>query len=224
MSKFQIILAATVFAMASPLAAQEAAKPNPLMSFFVTSVGKGDGANLGGLAGADAHCLKLAQAAGAAKKAWRAYLSTQGSGAVNARDRIGQGPWYNFKGDMIAQNLSHLHGDSLEEARAGNRIYFNTALTETGREVNGHDNGPDISKPGEANRHDILTGSQPDGRTYTDDKDHTCKNWTSNKDGSAQLGHHNRVAWNSAHPSRSCSQPDLVATGGAGLMYCFATD
>ncbi|MBV6430338.1 MAG: hypothetical protein IANPNBLG_00448 [Bryobacteraceae bacterium] len=191
------------------------------MTFFVTSTGAGDGANLGGLAGADAHCQKLAAAAGAGGRAWRAYLSTAAAGgapAVNARDRIGQGPWHNAKGTMIARDLAHLHGDTLDLARTGNLITKNNALTESGALVNGVGDKP--------NMHDILTGTQPDGRAYTDGADHTCKNWTSNGAGTAQLGHSDRngggISWNSTHPSRGCSQENLVATGGAGLFYCFA--
>ncbi|MCC6393731.1 MAG: lectin [Bryobacterales bacterium] len=191
------------------------------MTFFVTSVGGGDGANLGGLAGADAHCQKLAAAAGAGGSAWRAYLSasaTGGAPAVNARDRIGQGPWHNAKGTMIARDLAHLHGDTLDLARTGNLITRNNALTENGALVNGVGDKP--------NMHDILTGSQPDGRAYTDGADHTCRNWSSNGAGTAQLGHSDRngggISWNSTHPSRGCSQENLVATGGAGLFYCFA--
>jgi hypothetical protein len=191
------------------------------MTFFVTSVGLGDGANLGGLAGADAHCQKLAAAAGAGDRTWRAYLSAspmEGKPAVNARDRIGTGPWHNFRGTMVARDLAHLHGDTLELARLGNLITKNNALTEKGELVNGVGDKP--------NMHDILTGTQPDGRAYTDGADHTCKNWTSNGEGSAQVGHHDRngggISWNSVHPSRGCSQENLVATGGAGLFYCFA--
>jgi hypothetical protein len=201
-------------------AAQQKQPPAP-MTFFVTSVGAGNGANLGGLAGADAHCQKLAAAAGAGNRTWRAYLSASASGgqaAVNARDRIGKGPWHNGKGTMIARDLGHLHGDTVEEARLGNLITKNNAITEKGALVNGVGDTP--------NMHDILTGSQPDGRAYTDAADHTCKNWTSNGDGIAQLGHSDRngggISWNSVHPSRGCSQDNLVATGGAGLFYCFA--
>jgi len=198
-----------------------AAPPQP-MGFFVTSVGVGDGANLGGLAGADAHCQKLASAAGAGNRTWHAYLSTQGANAVNARDRIGAGPWYNQTGRaMVARNVAHLHGDTLDEARLGNNLSRSTVLTEQGKPINGVGDTP--------NQHDILTGSQPDGRGYTDSMDHTCNNWTSNSDGSgsAQLGHFDRTggnntSWNSAHPSRGCSQPNLVSTGGAGYLYCFA--
>ena len=192
------------------------------MSFFVTSVGLGNGANLGGLAGADRHCQTLAAAAGAGAKTWHAYLSTSASGgqaAVNARDRIGSGPWYSAKGGRIAQNVGDLHGDTIDQARLGNNINKTTALSEKGEPINGVGDTP--------NRHDILTGSQPDGRAYTDGADHTCGNWTSGAAGTAQLGHHDRTgggntSWNSTHPSRGCSQENLVATGGAGLLYCFA--
>ena len=196
--------------------------PPPPMSFFVTSVGGGKGANLGGLAGADQHCQTLAEAAGAGNRTWHAYLSTSaaaGKPAVNARDRIGQGPWFNAKGGRVAQNLSDLHGDTLEQARVGNTLTKATALTEKGETVKGFGDTP--------NQHDILTGSQPDGTAYPDSADHTCGNWTSDGAGTAQLGHFDRTggpntSWNSAHPSRGCSQENLVSTGGAGLLYCFA--
>jgi len=194
--------------------------PQP-MSFFITSAGKGDGANLGGLEGADAHCTALANAAGRSGVTWHAYLSTQGPSAVNARDRIGAGPWYNARGQRVSQNLAELHGDTIEQARLGNPLGKQLSLTEKGTPVNGVGDTP--------NQHDILTGSTADGRAYTDGADHTCGNYTSNADGrgSAQLGHSDKQgggnsSWNSAHPSRGCSQPNLVATGGAGLMYCFA--
>ena len=196
--------------------------PEP-MSFFITSEGLGDGANLGGLAGADAHCQTLAAAAGRGDSTWHAYLSTQGPNAVNARDRIGSGPWYAHGGRRrIATNLAMLHGDTLELARVGISFGKGIALTEQGNPVPGVGDRP--------NQHDILTGSQPAGRAYTDGDDHTCNNWTSNaEDGSAQLGHHDRQggpngSWNSAHPSRGCGQANLVATGGAGLFYCFAAN
>ena len=200
-------------------------KASPTMSFFVTSVPVGDGGNLGGLAGADAHCQMLATAVGAGNRTWHAYLSTQarpGAPAVNARDRIGKGPWYNFRGEMIAQDLAHLHGDTLELAQIGNSLSKVTAIDETGAAVKGVGDTP--------NEHDILTGSKADGRAYADAADHTCKNWTSGAaDGSAQLGHFDRmggpnVSWNSVHPSRGCGQKELVATGGAGRLYCFALD
>ena len=207
-----------------PAGQQPAAPPQP-MSFFVTSAGKGDGANLGGLAGADAHCQALAAAAGAGSRTWHAYLSAGASGgqaAVNARDRIGQGTWYNARGGRIAQNVGDLHGDTLEQARLGNNLSRTTALTEKGEAVPGAGSTP--------NEHDILTGSQTDGRAYTDGADHTCSNWTSNAaTGTAQLGHFDRTgggntSWNSAHASRGCSQPNLVSTGGAGRLYCFAVN
>ena len=199
-------------------AAQPAKAP---MTFFLTSTGLGSGANLGGLAGADAHCQKLAAAAGAGDKTWHAYLSTSaadGKPAVNARDRIGKGPWHNAKGTMVARDLAHLHGDTLELARLGNLLTKNNVLTEKAELINGVGDTP--------NKHDILTGSQPDGRAYTDAADHTCKNWTSDGEGIAQVGHHDRngggISWNSVHPTRGCSQPNLAASGGAGLFYCFA--
>lgn len=196
------------------------APPQP-MSFFITSTPKGDGANLGGLAGADAHCQSLAAAAGRGGVTWHAYLSTQGPNAVNARDRIGSGPWFNARGQRVAQTVAELHGDTIEQARLGVALGKQLSLTEKGTVVNGVGDQP--------NQHDILTGSQPDGRAFTDGMDHTCDNWTSNADGSgtAQLGHSDKQgggngSWNSAHASRGCSQPNLVGTGGAGLFYCFA--
>jgi hypothetical protein len=204
------------------LAQQPNTPPQP-MSFFVTSVGKGDGANLGGLAGADAYCQTLATAAGRGGATWHAYLSTQGPGAVNARDRIGNGPWYNARGGRASMSVAELHGDAIEQARIGNALGKQLSLTEKNTVVNGVGDTP--------NQHDILTGSTPDGRAYTDSADHTCSNYTSNADGrgSVQLGHSdkqggNNSSWNSSHPSRGCSQPNLVATGGAGLLYCFAVN
>jgi hypothetical protein len=186
------------------------------MSFFVTSKGSGKGADLGGIAGADAHCAMLAQAAGSTGKTWRAYLSTQGAGAVSARDRIGNGPWYNAKGQVVAQNVNDLHANP-----GGGMPFKQIALTEKGAVVNGVGDSP--------NQHDMLTGSNAEGRAFTDNMDHTCANWTSSGMGTAQLGHHDRMggggtSWNSQHASRGCSQPDLVGTGGAGLFYCFATN
>jgi len=215
----------TLFVFGSTLAmAQQPQQkgPPPPMSFFVTSAGGGKGANLGGLAGADAICQRLAEGAGAGSRTWHAYLSTSAAGdkpGVNARDRIGQGPWYNAKGQPVAKSLSDLHGDTLEQARAGNTLTRATALTEKGDPVKGFGDTP--------NQHDILTGSQPDGTAYTDGADHTCGNWTSEGTGSAQVGHFDRTggpntSWNSAHPSRGCSQENLVSTGGAGYLYCFA--
>lgn len=183
------------------------------MSFFVTSMGPGDGANLGGLDGADAHCEMLAGAGG---KTWRAYLSTTGSGGVNARDRIGSGPWYNYGGDMIARNVTDLHSDS-------NNLTKQTQLNEKGQMTNGRGDDP--------NMHDILTGSQLDGTMAPGSDDSTCGNWTSNGEGSALVGHHDRnggganpTSWNSAHGSRGCGQSDLQGTGGNGFFYCFAID
>ena len=187
------------------------------MSFFITSAGPGDGANLGGLAGADKHCQALAQAAGAGAHTWHAYLSTQAAGsqaAVNARDRIGAGAWYNAKGVQIAQNVDDLHSDK-------NNLTKETQLDEKGAVVNGRGDTP--------NRHDILTGSDLSGRAMPAGTDLTCANWTSNGAGSAQVGHHDRqgggqnpTSWNSAHASSGCSQQALRGTGGDGLFYCFA--
>lgn len=216
-----IVLGAVSAGMMFGQAAGQQKQPPAPMTFFVTSVGVGNGANLGGLAGADAHCQKLAAAAGAGNRTWRAYLSTSAEGgkpAVNARDRIGKGPWHNSAGTMIARDLEHLHGDTLDLALAGNLITKNNARNEKGQLVNGVGDNP--------NMHDVLTGSQPNGRAYTDAADHTCKNWTSGGEGIAQVGHHDRngggISWNSVHASRGCSQENLVGTGGAGLFYCFA--
>jgi hypothetical protein len=187
--------------------------------FFVTSRGLGNGGDLGGLAGADAHCQALAKAEGSGDHTWRAYLSTSardGQPAVNARDRIGKGPWYNAEGVLIAANLDELHSDKAQ-------INKETAATERLDPVNGVGDMP--------NRHDILTGSQPDGMAFPAGRDLTCGNWSSSDAGTAQVGHHDRRgstpganSWNSAHESRGCSQPDLETTGGAGLFYCFAID
>jgi hypothetical protein len=213
-----------LFTLGSALAfaqAPQGKQPQQPMSFFVTSSGSGKGADLGGIAGADQRCQMLATAAGSTFT-WHAYLSTQAKGgqpAVNARDRIGQGPWFNAKGGRIAQNLSDLHGDTLDQARVGNTLSKATVLTEKGEPVKGAGDTP--------NQHDMLTGSMPDGRAFSDAMDHTCNNWTSSADGTAMLGHFDRTggpntSWNAAHPSRGCSQDNLVATGGAGLFYCFA--
>ena len=192
-----------------------AAAPMP-MTFFVTSKGSGKGGDLGGIAGADAHCAMLAQAAGVTGKTWRAYLSTQGAGAVNAKDRIGAGPWYNAKGQVVAQNVADLHNNP-----GGGPGFKQLAMTEKGAVVNGAGDTP--------NQHDMLTGSQPDGTAFAAGMDRTCNNWTSSSAGNAMVGHHDRTggggtSWNSQHPSRSCSQPDLIATGGNGYFYCFATN
>jgi hypothetical protein len=228
MKKFRYFIAALVLSTAGSLIllAQQPAPQTPSqpMSFFITSAGSGKGANLGGLAGADHICQSLATAAGSSGKTWHAYLSTSaanGQPAVNARDRIGNGPWYNAKGEKIANGLADLHGDTAEQARLGNNLVKLSALTEKGAIVNGRGDTP--------NTHDMLTGSQTDGRAYTDGADHTCGNWTSDNTGTAQLGHSDRngannTSWNSAHPSRGCSQDNLVSTGGAGLFYCFATN
>jgi hypothetical protein len=204
----------TIAAAAALLAACASTPSNP-MSFFVTSVGSGKGADLGGLAGADAHCEKLAAAVGAGGKDWRAYLSTTGAGGVNARDRIGKGPWQNAKGAVIATDVAALHGT--------NNLTKQTALTEKGEPVNGRTDKP--------NTHDMLTGSTPDGRAMDGSTDSTCGNWTKSGEGAAIVGHHDRMglrddepsrSWNSSHPSRACSQDALKATGGDGLFYCFA--
>jgi hypothetical protein len=201
---------------------QPAQAPPQPMSFFITSVGKGDGANLGGLAGADAHCQALAATAGRGGVTWHAYLSTQGPGAVNARERIGNGPWYNANNQRVAQNLAELHGDTIEQARIGNALGKQLSRTEKNALVNGVGDTP--------NQHDILTGSQPDGRAFTDAADHTCGNYGSSAaTGSVQLGHSDKQgggngSWNSTHASRGCGQQNLVATGGAGLLYCFAVN
>jgi len=204
----------TIAAAATLLAACASAPKNP-MSFFVTSVGSGKGADLGGLAGADAHCEKLAAAVGAGGKDWRAYLSTTGAGGVNARDRIGKGPWQNAKGAVIATDVAALHGS--------NNLTKQTALTEKGTPINGRGDTP--------NTHDMLTGSTPDGRAMDGSTDSTCGNWTKSGEGAAIVGHHDRIglrddepsrSWNSSHPSRACSQDALKATGGNGLFYCFA--
>ena len=192
-----------------------ASTPGNPMTFFLTSAGPGQGGNLGGLAGADAHCEKLAASAGAGGKNWRAYLSTQGPGAINARDRIGKGPWTNASGVVVASSVDELHSDR-------NNLNKQTALTEKGQGVTG--NGDPV------NNHDILTGSNTDGRVMPGTADLTCSNWTSGTTGSAMVGHHDRRgldegpgrSWNAAHPSRGCSQADLRGTGGAGLFYCFA--
>ena len=213
-------LAAVIAVAAQPAHAQSADT-----SFFVTSVGIGNGANLGGLAGADNYCQTLAQAAGAGAKTWRAYLSAQGADgkpAVNARDRIGKGPWQNSKGVVIAKDVADLHGGA-------NNLTKQTVLTERGEVNNGRGDAP--------NRHDVLTGTQPDGTAFAGADDRTCKNWTSSTQGSAIVGHSDRIglrdddaskSWNSSHPSRGsdggCSQADLKSTGGDGLFYCFAAN
>jgi len=194
-------------ALLSGQAAQ--AQPEP-MSFFITSAGSGDGGNLGGLEGADAICQALAATVNAGDRTWRAYLSTQGPGAVNARDRIGSGPWFNARGAQIAADVAALHS-------INNRTSLVNSLDQAGRIIPGSGYFP--------NRHDILTGSQPDGTAYPAGADMTCNNWTSSSDeNKARLGHHDYANWNSAHDSQGCSQAALIRTGGDGLMYCFAAD
>ena len=191
------------------------------MSFFISSTGSGNGADFGGIVGADTHCQTLARAAGAGGRNWRAYLSTTevpGQLAINARDRIGKGPWYNAKGVMIARNLNELHSE--------NNLTKQTALTEKGEVVNGRGDNP--------NMHDILTGSRSDGTAMAGDADKTtCGNWTKSGAGAAIVGHHDRIglrddapsrSWNSSHPSRGCALEDLKKSGGAGMIYCFAAN
>jgi len=219
------LLLITAISAAAALAVSCASTPRSgPMGFFITSTGPGDGANLGGLAGADAHCQKLASAAGAGNRTWRAYLSTgfipPSTQAVHARDRIGKGPWFNAKGVMIAKDVAELHGN--------NNISKETALTEKGAMVNGRTDKP--------NMHDILTGSRPDGTAFSsfpNQPDMTCGEWTKNGAGSAVIGHHDRsgpssdpwaVSWNSSHGTAGCGKDDLPKTGGAGLFYCFAAD
>lgn len=236
MTRFQAIasLMTLVASMTGCRQAQEPPPPPPLepvaqsremggaksvMTFFVTSKGPGKGGDLGGLSGADAHCQALAQAEGAGDHTWRAYLSTSagdGQPAVNARDRIGKGPWYNAEGLLVAATLDELHSDK-------NRINKETAVTERLDPVNGVGDDPNV--------HDVLTGSRPDGTAYAAGEDLACRNWTSGSDGRAQVGHHDRRgltegvnSWNSVHASRGCGQSDLRATGGAGLFYCFGID
>lgn len=216
------VIAALSLGLAGTVQSASPAKKTD-MTFFVSSTGIGKGADLGGLAGADKHCQSLASAVGAGGHTWRAYLSTSAEGkspAVNARDRIGKGPWRNAKGVIIARNLDELHGD--------NKLNKDTALNEKGGVVNGRGDKP--------NMHDILTGSEPDGKAFNWSGDTTCGNWTKSGDGSAMLGHHDRRgvragapsedpparSWNSSHPSRGCSQDALRSSGGAGLLYCFA--
>ena len=218
-TKLQLsILAATAFvSLGAPASAQQA-RQAPNTTFFVTSAGPGKGADLGGLAGADAHCQQLATTVGAGGKTWHAYLSTNAAnqgGPVNARDRIGKGPWQNSKGVVVAKDVDDLHS-------ANNNLNQQTALTERGTMVAGVGMTP--------NQHDAMTGSQADGRAFPANLNLTCNNWSSSTFGSTMLGHIDRTpktpanleSWNAAHMSRSCSQPDLIATGGNGLFYCFA--
>jgi hypothetical protein len=226
-AKFSAFMATVAFVSLGSTAgwAQQPPPQSPNMTFFVTSAGSGKGADLGGLEGADQLCQRLAQGAGAGSKTWRAYLSTQaadGKPAVNARDRIGNGPWQNFKSEVIAQNVDDLHG-------ANNKLGMQGSLTERGTMVAGVGYTP--------NYHDVLTGSQADGRAFPAGEDRTCKNWTSSTQGAAMLGHIDRKglrdddaskSWNASHPSRGaeggCSQNDLRSTGGFGMIYCFAAN
>ena len=194
--------------------------PQEPMTFFITSTAKGDGANFGGLTGADAHCQALAAAAGRGDATWHAYLSTQGPGAVNARDRIGSGPWHNANGTLMAANVADLHGDVMRDR---NQINRDEGIDENGGHIPARGEQP--------NQHDILTGSDSHGNAFPAGDDHTCSNWTSGADGmgSGQVGHYDRsgggnTSWNSAHPSRGCSQANLVATGGNAYVYCFAVN
>jgi hypothetical protein len=227
MNQASLLVAVSIalLSLAAPVSAAEKAKgkatadgDTPGMSFFISSTGSGKGADFGGLAGADRHCQQLAEAAGSKLKTWRAYLSTTGSSPVNARDRIGKGPWYNAEGRLMARDVEELHGT--------NGLSRTTSLTEKKTKVNGRAESP--------NQHDILTGSEPDGRASTKGGgDTTCSNWTSSDKGSAIVGHHDKwglqdtgpaISWNSSHGTKGCSQPALVSTGGAGLIYCFAAD
>jgi hypothetical protein len=221
-SRLCLVSAAALFAS---LAVQPAQAQSANTTFFVTSAGPGKGADLGGIEGADKQCQTLATAGGATAKTWHAYLSTQaadGKPAVNARDRIGKGPWQNSKGVVVAKDVADLHG-------ASNNLTKQTALSEKGEVINGRGDTP--------NRHDALTGSQPDGTAFAAGEDRTCKNWTSSTQGAAMMGHIDRIglrdddaskSWNSSHPSRGpdggCSQADLKSTGGDGLLYCFAAN
>jgi hypothetical protein len=206
--KRKIVVAGLMFSglLAGGLAQTQ--MPTGPMSFFLTSAGSGNGGDLGGLAGADSICQNLAESVDAGELTWRAYLSTQGDNAVNARDRIGSGPWFNANGNRIAADVDELH-------TVMNRISAFTAVDERGRNIPGSGNAP--------NRHDILTGSQLDGTAYPAGEDMTCNNWTtSSDDNKARVGHHDYAAWNSAHDSRGCSQEALISSGGDGLFYCFA--
>ena len=212
---------ATALLISASIVCSANAQQSADMTFFLTSKGKGNGADLGGLEGADAHCNALANAAGSKRTSWKAYLSTAlpgGEAGVNARDRIGKGPWRNAKGVVVAKDVEDLHSDN-------SNINKQTALTEKGEVVNGRGDTP--------NEHDILTGSDPAGMYSTAGGDTTCGNWTKSGDGSAIVGHHDRIglkdtrhmkSWNSSHGSRGCSQDQLKASGGAGLFYCFASD
>ena len=201
------------------IVAQQQSDEPPEMGFFITSVGIGDGGNLGGLEGADAHCQALADAAGAGERTWRAYLSTQGAGAVDARDRTGSGPWANAEGLIMATNAENLHYDN-------SNFNWEHTLDENGTQFASRiDGDPDFTE------HDVLTGSQLDGTAFPPGEDQTCNNWTSNDEGSARVGHADRYSfstpgspWNSSHGTPGCTPENLVSVGGAGLLYCFATN
>jgi hypothetical protein len=225
MKKTALVVATIAFPfMAGSIFTMAAQAPARMpMSFFVTSVGLGKGGDLGGLAGADAHCQELAAATGSTRT-WHAYLSTQarpGRPAVNARDRIGAGPWYNSKGAIIAANQNELHGDTLEVAQQNNGMWKLSILNEKGQMIRGEaENG---------NVHDILTGSTTDGRAFTDNADHTCNNWTSSANGAVKVGHSDRIgggniSWNSSEEVQGCSQEAFARAHGAGLFYCFAAN
>jgi hypothetical protein len=218
----RVSMLASVALIAAAAGSVSAQAQSNNMSFFLTSAGPGKGGDLGGIQGADAHCAKLAQAAGSTGKTWHAYLSTQGAGAVNARDRIGKGPWVNAKGATVAKSVDDLHSDS-------NNVTKQTNLSEKGEVINGRGDTP--------NRHDVLTGSTAEGRAFPAGEDRTCGNWSSATKGAAMVGHSDRQglrddapskSWNSSHPSRGpdggCSQADLKSTGGDGLLYCFAVN
>jgi hypothetical protein len=218
----RVSMLASVALIAAAAGSVSARAQSNNMSFFLTSAGPGKGGDLGGIQGADAHCAKLAQAAGSTGKTWHAYLSTQGAGAVNARDRIGKGPWVNAKGATVAKSVDDLHSDS-------NNVTKQTNLSEKGEVINGRGDTP--------NRHDVLTGSTAEGRAFPAGEDRTCGNWSSATKGAAMVGHSDRQglrddapskSWNSSHPSRGpdggCSQADLKSTGGDGLLYCFAVN
>lgn len=256
MSKLRILVSILVISAAvSPMVAAQHGMPGGIpMSFFVTSEPVGNGGDLGGLEGADAHCQRLATDVGAGEFSWRAYLSTQtrpGKPAINARDRIGEGPWHNYDGVMIASSIAHLHGDTLELARMGNNLHKQSGLTEKGAIVPGLYDFLDprdtdweyVKTTPYSNRHEVITGSQPDGRAYPPDIDYTCDSWTSNADPgpeidlsglsggtnrpNAQIGFPDREgggngSWNSSHGTRGCSQAALPITHGIGQFYCFA--